>query len=1152
MKLEEITSGMHLTGIEPDTTINIEKAEMVGANTVEIIYRNADGQLREQVLQRCDEQKIAEVAVSLWDFSAKGDEFILALETRRIQLAHLFDPMMAIHTSNIEPLPHQISAVYESMLPNQPLRYVLADDPGAGKTIMAGLLMRELIVRGDAQRILIITPGSLVEQWQDELQEKFNLEFEVFSRQLQETISGGNFFAKYDQVIVRIDQLARSDDYQEKLQASDDWDLVIVDEAHKMSASFYGNEIKKTKRFNLGESIGQKTRHLLLMTATPHRGKEEDFQLFLSLLDSDRFYGKYRDGAAKADVSDIMRRMVKEDLLRFDGTRLFPERRSYSIGFELSTAEKDLYYAVSNYVRQEMNRADRLTKKRKNNVGFALTMLQRRLASSPYAIYMSLKRRRHRLQKKLTEADQQQVSFDEQSVELPEDFDELTSEEYEQQVDLITDQASTAENKKELEIEIDSLNELEQQAKKLVDSGEDCKWVEVRNILHDRPEMRTADGAWRKLIIFTEHRDTLSYLQERISDVYGNSEMIATIHGGVKRDLRAKVQVDFKNDPKLKVLLATDAAGEGVNLQNAHLMINYDLPWNPNRLEQRFGRIHRIGQQEVCHLWNMIASNTREGQVFERLFDKLEIQKKALGGKVFDILGEAFTDKSLNDILLEAIRYSNDQEVQAKISERIGNTLETSRLQDIIKKNSLIAETMTSETVYQTKEKMDRAEARKLQPYFVKRFFCEAFTKLGGSIKAREKGRWAISYIPKELREYNRISSQTRTPIAQQYQRICFEKNHLYHNKVMAELLHPATPLMQAVIGVSWEKYRLHLQQGAVLVDPNDDNTDLQVICLIEHEIRERNNKARVVSRKLQFVKIDKNLHTTDAGHAPHLDLRPIKDDEYDLAKNLINDNWLTNKVYQEIKKFANDRLAALHFTEIEQQKKLQADKIEQAVHQRLTKEINHWQGRYLKLKEDVEIGLQPRMQPENALRKSEELQARLDRRKRELQIMRDVISIPPKIIGGALVIPRGLLAKLSGKQTFSIDNRQRKRIEQVAIDAVVAKEQALGHKVKDVSADNCGWDLTSIDNNGKHRHIEVKGRAKGQTTITVTANEIITALNQGDKFILAIVIVDGDCYDGPYYIRQPFTKEPDFAERSKNLSLSELLQQASQHDVHS
>ena len=1145
MKLEQIAGGMHLTGIETDTAVTIEKAEMVGADTIAIIYRNADSQLREQILQRCDEQKITEAELSTWDFSAKGDEFILALETRRIQLAHLFDPMMAVHTSNIEPLPHQISAVYEVMLPNQPLRYVLADDPGAGKTIMAGLLMRELIVRGDTQRILIVTPGSLVEQWQDELQEKFNLEFEIFSRQVQETTSGGNFFAKHDQIIVRIDQLARNEDYQEKLQASDDWDLVIVDEAHKMSASFYGNKIEKTKRFDLGKSIGQKTRHLLLMTATPHRGKEEDFQLFLSLLDSDRFYGKYRDGVARADVSDIMRRMVKEDLLRFDGTRLFPERRSYSMGFELSTAEKDLYYAVSNYVRQEMNRADRLTKKRKNNVGFALTMLQRRLASSPYAIYMSLKRRRQRLQKKLTEADQQGLSFDEQSVDLPEDFDELTGEEYEQRVDLITDQASTAETKKELETEIASLTELEQQAQELVDSGEDCKWVEVRKILHDRPEMRTADGSWRKLIIFTEHRDTLSYLQEKISDVYGNREMIVTIHGGIKRDLRAKVQVDFKNNPNIKVLLATDAAGEGVNLQNAHLMINYDLPWNPNRLEQRFGRIHRIGQQEVCHLWNMIANDTREGQVFERLFEKLEIQKKSLGGKVFDILGEAFTDKSLNDILLEAIRYSNDQEVQAKINERIDNTLDTSYLQDIIKKNSLIAETMTSATVYQTKEKMDRAEARKLQPYFVKRFFCEAFTKLGGSIKAREKGRWTISYIPQELREYDRINNRTRIPIAQQYQRICFEKDYLYHNRVLAELLHPATPLMQAVIGLSWDKYHYHLRQGAMLVDPNDDGIELQVIYLIEHDVKERNDKARLVSRRLQFVKINKSLQVTDAGHAPHLDLRPIEDDEYNLVKILITDNWLTSKVDQEVRKFASDRFATSHFTEIEQQKKRQADKIEQAVHQRLTKEINHWQGRYLKLKEDVEIGLQPRTQPENALRKSEKLQARLERRTRELQIMRDVISVPPKIIGRALVIPNGLLAQLSGKQIFSIDSQQRKRIEEIAVNAVVAKEQALGHEVKDVSADNCGWDLTSIDTNGRHQHIEVKGRAKGQTTITVTANEIITALNQGDKFILAIVIVDGERYEGPHYVPQPFTKEPDFAERSKNLSLNELLRQA-------
>ena len=270
---------------------------------------------------------------------ASGEEFKLALEAYRISMAHLFDPMMAIHTSNVEPLPHQISAVYEVMLPHQPLRFILADDPGAGKTIMAGLFIRELMMRADAKRILIVSPGSLTEQWQDELQEKFGTAFDLFSREKQEQCVTGNYFAEQERIICRLDQLSRNVDYQDLLRNTR-WDLIIVDEAHKLSANYFGNKINKTKRFLLGELLGSLTRHFLLMTATPHNGKEEDFQLFLSLLDSDRFYGKFRDGAQKVDVSDIMRRMVKEKLLRFDGTRLFPERRAYTANYDLSKAEK--------------------------------------------------------------------------------------------------------------------------------------------------------------------------------------------------------------------------------------------------------------------------------------------------------------------------------------------------------------------------------------------------------------------------------------------------------------------------------------------------------------------------------------------------------------------------------------------------------------------------------------------------------------------------------------------------------------------------------------------------------------------------------------------------------------------------------------------
>ncbi len=337
LKLEELRKNAAVSGIEPNEVVRIVSTETAGPNAVTVYYKASDGRLGERMLFRADEANLALADVGRpWAFDALGDEFKLATEAYRINLAHLFDPMMAVHTSNVDPLPHQITAVYEAMLPRQPLRFILADDPGAGKTIMAGLLVRELLMRADSRRVLVIAPGSLVEQWQDELWEKFGLRFEVFNGLNAPVPSGTNPFDKADLWICRLDQLSRSEEYQTLLKSTH-WDIAIVDEAHKCSAHWVGAKTDKTKRFRLIEDvIGPNVRHMLLMTATPHNGKDEDFQLFLSLLDSDRFYGKFRDGAHKVDVTDLMRRMVKEQLVKFDGTPLFPERRAYTVNYKLS------------------------------------------------------------------------------------------------------------------------------------------------------------------------------------------------------------------------------------------------------------------------------------------------------------------------------------------------------------------------------------------------------------------------------------------------------------------------------------------------------------------------------------------------------------------------------------------------------------------------------------------------------------------------------------------------------------------------------------------------------------------------------------------------------------------------------------------------
>src|ERR1700676_5420915 len=406
IKLEDLTPNAAVRGVLPDSLVTVVSVQWFGSEALELTYKTPTGKVANELLYRHDESRIEVVELGRpWSFDGDGAAFRLVSEAHRIRLAHLFDPVLAVHTSVVEPLPHQITAVYEAMLPRQPLRFLLADDPGSGKTIMAGLLMKELIARGDLQRCLVVCPGSLAEQWQDELFRRFHLPFEILTNDKIEAARTGNWFLETNLVIARLDKLARNEDVQMKLQAPDcRWDLVVCDEAHKMSATVFGGETKFTKRYRLGQLLSTLTRHFLLMTATPHNGKEEDFQLFMALLDGDRFEGRFRDGVHVADVSDLMRRMVKENLLKFDATPLFPERIATTVPYKLSDHEEALYKAVTDYVREEFNRAEALQNdKRAGTGGFALTILQRRLASSAGAIYQSLRRRRERLESRLRE-----------------------------------------------------------------------------------------------------------------------------------------------------------------------------------------------------------------------------------------------------------------------------------------------------------------------------------------------------------------------------------------------------------------------------------------------------------------------------------------------------------------------------------------------------------------------------------------------------------------------------------------------------------------------------------------------------------------------------------------------------------------------------
>lgn len=1158
MTLEELTVGATVVGLSPVGPARILLVEWYGDVGVKVSYELAPGRIEQEVLYRDAEPRLKiEQHGRAWSFDGDGQSLRLASEAKRIKLAHLFDPYLAVHSSRIEPLPHQITAVYGEMLARQPLRFLLADDPGAGKTIMAGLLIKELMIRGDLERCLIVAPGSLVEQWQDELGEKFGLGFDILTRDLVDASRTGNPLAERPCWIARMDMLSRAEDLQALLTAAPEFDLIVCDEAHRMSASRFGDEVKYTQRHQLGQLLGGRCRHFLLMSATPHNGKDDDFQLFMSLLDGDRFEGRIREGTRQVDVSDLMRRLTKEELRKFDGTPLFPERCAYTARYELSTAEASLYTAVTDYVRQEMNRADRIEGdgKRRANVGFALQTLQRRLASSPEAIYQSLRRRRERLERRLEEEGLRRRGQDaglspdlDIVLRAPDDdaLGEAPEAEIEQAEDALVDQATAARTIAELQAEITSLRALETEAQALRRSGQDAKWRQLDSILDD-PLMTGEGNTRRKLIVFTEPRDTLGYLATRIRNRLGRDEAVVVIHGGVGREDRRKAIELFMNDPAVLVLVANDAAGEGVNLQRAHLMVNYDLPWNPNRLEQRFGRIHRIGQTEVCHLWNLVAAGTREGDVYARLLEKLDAAREALGGRVYDVLGRLFEGEALRDLLLQAVRYGDDPEVRARLLQAVEGAVDRDRLLDLIAERALVHNALSQERVAEIRREMERAAARRLQPHFIRDFFIDAFQRLGGRISRREGGRWEISHVPVAVRRRDRQIGRGE-PVLDRYERVCFDKADISGPPV-AKFICPGHPLLDAVLDLTEEQHGAALKQGAVLVDEGDHGREPRALAYLQHGIRDGRSRASgkpsIVSERLQFVEVGAGGSARDAGPAPYLDYRPLKAEERDVVAGAVAAPWLSEGLPALAERFAITKLVPDHLAEVRGRRLPEIEKEESEVEARLRREILHWDHRAQDLRLRERAGKETRLSAQVAEARANDLQARLRRRQDELALARAISAMPPHLVGGALIVPAGLLRPTTAVSPNGFGEGS-PETERLAMDAVMAAERGIGCVPRDVSAAKVGYDIESHDpRTGRLRFIEVKGRVVGADVIIVTRNEILTALNAADAFILAVVHVADGFAKQPAYIRRPFVKEPDPQATAVVYQLRELMARA-------
>ena len=1145
MGLGDLTAGMRLVGFVGVDAVEVLAVNPVGGEAVEVVYREKSGSIDARMATAED---LRGVRVERGDdgtapYDADPRDFMLAAEALRIKYAALYDPMAAVSSSEIEPLPHQIRAVYEQMLPQVPLRFLLADDPGAGKTIMAGLYLKEMMLRSDCERALVVAPGGLVDQWHDELHTKFGLSFEVLTASMADAAQG-NVFEEHPRLIVRMDQVSRSDVLMDQLRAVR-WDVAVVDEAHRMSAHYtsWNAEVKTTKRFALGRVLSHQAQHLLLMTATPHAGKEEDFQLFLTLLDADRFEGRFSRDRHSTDTRGLMRRMVKEDLLTFEGKPLFPERRAYTVGYALSGPEQELYDRVTEYVRTEMGRADRIGEqgqsRRSNSVGFALTVLQRRLASSPEAITRSLERRAERLGQRLRDIGQRRAEFqgsrvfgrpfdhavvaEDQADATLEDLDDFDDAEgdmseaerarFEERMEQVVDSATAALTEEELVQEINALGGLVALAKEVRGRGEDRKWNELRQILADQV-LVDPSGAPRKIIVFTEHRDTVEYLRRRITTHLGRPGAVVVIHGGTPRRARQEAREQFTHNPDVRVLLATDAAGEGLNLQRAHLMVNYDLPWNPNRIEQRFGRIHRIGQTEVCHLWNLVAKGTREGDVFRTLLGKIEQMDLAYRGNLFNVLGEGrtFENKSLRELLVQAIRYGDDPRVRASLDKVIDESV-SQGLDALVEERALVPDMFSAMDVESVRLRMERARARRLQPGYIEAFTRTALARLGVRLEAREAGRFEITRVPQRLVRAARAVNPG-APLPSGYERVAFDPARVSDPARRVSLIALGHPLLEALIAVTLEDLAGALERGAVLVDRGGIVDEPSVLGIAEETITD--GARRVVSRHFDYVL--SSTAETVGEVPPYLDCDAPRPDEAgaDLAELAPNG---IDRV-ERMRAAAYEAGVRPRMEEIHARRDVEIARTRAQVDERLSAEIQLWYDRAALAHDEELAGRAPRISSAQAQRRARELEERLERRLAELDAATALSAKPPRIRARALIVPEALAGGEPGvfaRDTAEVDRR--------AVAAVMAAERALGRSPREMPHSNPGFDISSTDGAGNRVFIEVKGRIEGAPTFTVTANEVAFARTQASRHRLALVSVSplGAAHDRVRYVRDAF-----------------------------
>ncbi|MEM3697682.1 MAG: helicase-related protein [Candidatus Bathyarchaeia archaeon] len=1011
-----------------------------------------------------DLSKVRQIEVKRKDFSGEGEAFFLAIEAHRIRHAFQFDPLFAVNVSQIDPLPHQIDAVYNYILKHPRVRFLLADDPGAGKTIMAGLVLTELKQRGLVNRTLIVVPGHLTDQWLREMKEKFGETFKVIDRGVMEASWGQNVWQNENQAITSID-FAKQEDVMCSL-AESNWDLVIVDEAHKMAAYQYGQKLTRTERYKLGELLSRNSNFLIFLTATPHRGDPSNFRLLLDLLEPGFFASNEMLGESiKNKDNPLFLRRLKEDLKNFDKTPLFPPRRVVTIKYRLSDDEKRLYNAVTMYVQEYWNKA---MQKEKRNVAFALLVLQRRLASSVRAVRLSLERRRNRLQELFEQGKiiQEMGYFDEEALDDSPEVERWRKE------DEFLERLTSAETLEELSKEIDALDELIKLAKEAEKKEIETKLGELKKVMEKEELWKSGE----KILIFTESRDTLEYLVEKIRS-WGYS--VTSIHGGLNLDRRINAEHEFRE--KTQVMVSTEAGGEGINLQFCWLMVNYDLPWNPNRLEQRMGRIHRYGQRYEVRIYNLVAVDTREGQLLEKLFEKLDIIRHHLGSdRVFDVIGDVIRGKSLQDLIVEAVTNKRSMDDILKDIERVTDE----EAVEMVKQATLEGLATRHIDLSRILGEARIAKENRLIPEYIERFFIKAAEKLGLNVEMRTDGFWRVQSVPYELRNQTFEFKTKFGEVFREYNKFSFDKEKAF--KERAEFVAPGHPLLEAVVEKVLQNFSKDLDRGAVFLDPSGSMDGF--IWFLEVIISD--GMGSIAGKRIFVLYQDVQNNIKQIAPSILWDLKP-----YDFFGSRAD--WLVPDE-EFILSFAVERVLPNYLRELKEQRIRDAEIKRKYGVRSLHELILISEAKLLEYETRRAKGENiPDITIQNEKRNKEDLERKKGQLERQIELETNLLPSSPVILGVARVVP-----KVMDDDTL----RKDKEVEKIGMRIAMEFERRQGRIPEDVADQNLGFDIRSEESDGNVRYIEVKARSL-DGKIALTPNEWLMAHRLGKEYWLYIVI---------------------------------------------